>query len=72
MCITGTNSFSVKDKAPIYASDAKYSTYFIICAIVKIGPFQGEMGSFSDKKIWAPDLLIDFFHYWSLHHSVQS
>ena len=60
MCLTGTISFAVKNKAPISFSAAKDSKYFIICAIVKIGQFQRGMGSFSDRKIWALALLLDF------------
>ena len=59
MSLTGAIYFAVRNKAPISASAAEDSTYFIICEIVKIGPFQQGMGSFSDRKIWAPDLLLD-------------
>ena len=61
MCLTGTISFDVKNKAPISASGAKESIYFIICAIVKKGPFQRVMGKFSDRKIWPPALFLGFF-----------
>ena len=60
LCLTGTIYFSVKNKAPNSVSDAEDSTYFIIYVMVKIGPFQREIGSFSDRKIWAPDMIIDF------------
>ena len=60
MCRIGTIYFDVKNKSPIYASDDKVITYFMICAMVKIGPFQWVMISFSDRKIWAPALLIAF------------
>ena len=60
MCRIGTIYFDVKNKSPIYASDDKVITYFMICAMVKIGPFQQGIGSFSDIKIWAPAMLLDF------------
>ena len=60
MCLNGTISFDVKNKAPIYASVVEDITYFIICAMVKIGPFQRGMGSFSDGRIWAPAMIIAF------------
>ena len=51
MCVSLVPFFSVNNKAPISASAAEDSIYIIICAIVKIGPFQRGMGSFSDRKI---------------------
>ena len=60
MCLTGTISFAVNNEAPISTSAAEDSTYFIIFAIVKIGPFQRGVGSFSDRKIWAPALIVAF------------
>ena len=60
MFLTGTIYFAVKNKAPIFASAAKDSKYFMICAMVKIGPFQRGIGSFSDIMIWDPALLLDF------------
>ena len=44
VCLTGIIYFAVKNKAPISASDAKDSTYFIHFAMVKIGAFQRRMG----------------------------
>ena len=60
MSLTGAIYFAVRNKAPISASAAEDSTYFIICEIVKIGPFQQVICSFSDRNIWAPALLLDF------------
>ena len=50
--------FSVIKRAAIstYAADA--ITVFIICAIVNIGPLSFGFGSFSDRKMCAPALLI--------------
>ena len=61
MCLNSTIYFAVKNKALVPNSAAKDSTYTIIFAIVKIGPFQRGMGSFLDINIWSPALLLDFF-----------
>ena len=60
MCHTGTNYFAIKNKAPISASTAEDITYFMICAMVKSGPFQRGIGSLSDRNVWASDLLLAF------------
>ena len=56
---SGTISLAVRNKAVISASAADDTTYFIIWAMVRRGPFQRGMESFSDKKMWAPAQLID-------------
>ena len=55
-----TISLAVRNKAVISASTADERTYFIIWAMVRRGPFQRGMESFSDKKMWAPAQLLDF------------
>ena len=56
----GTISLVVKNKAVISASIADETTYFMICAMVRTGPFHRGIESFSDRKMWAPALLLDF------------
>ena len=51
---------AVKNKAIISASAADETTYFMICAMVRTGPFYRGIESFSGRKMWAPALLLDF------------
>ena len=50
--------FAVIKSAAIYASAAGAITVFIICAIVNIGPLRFGFGSFYDRKMCAPALLL--------------
>ena len=55
---SGIIFFDVINSAAISASAADVITVLIICAIVNTGPLSFGFGSFSDSKIFAPDLLL--------------
>ena len=57
----GISSFAVIYNAPNSASAADDMTNFIICAIVNMGPFHFGSGSSSERKMWAPALLLPFY-----------
>ena len=56
----GTISFAVKNSAVVSASAAEDITYFMIAAMVSTGPFHLGIGPSSDRKMCAPDVLLDF------------
>ena len=47
---------------------ADYITNLIICVIVRTAPFSLVTGSYSERKLWAPDRLLslDLFRYPAL------
>ena len=49
---------AVINSAAIYASAADAITVLIICAIVNTGPLSFGLGSFSERNICAPALLL--------------
>ena len=67
----GTISFAVMYSTPSSASAAEDMTNLMIWAIVRIGPFHLDVGTFSDKNIWAPerlralDLLLNLASEWA-------
>ena len=60
MFLSGTIYFAVEKCAVVSVSAADDTTYFVICAIAISGPFQIGGLSFSDRKMWAPALFLDF------------
>ena len=56
---SGIIFFAVINSAAIYASAADAITVLIIFAIVKTGPLSFGLGSFSERNICAPALLLD-------------
>ena len=50
--------FAVINSAAISASAADAIIFLILCAIVNIGPLSFGFGSFSDRNICAPALLL--------------
>ena len=63
MCVlhSGIIFFAVMYSATIPASAADAITVLIICAIVKTGPLSFGLGSFSEKNICAPALLLALY-----------
>ena len=55
--LVNTISWYLMKSAPSSALEAEDMKNVIIWAIVKTGLFHFEMGSFSDKKMWAPYLM---------------
>ena len=56
---SGIIFFAVINSAAISASAANVITVLIICAIVNTDPLSFGFGSFSERKILAPALLLD-------------
>ena len=56
---SGIIFFAVINNAASYASAADAITVLIICVIIKIGPLIFGLGSFSERNICAPALLLD-------------
>ena len=55
---SGIIFFAVINSAAISASDADAITVLVICAIVIIGPLSFCVGSFYERNIYAPSLLL--------------
>ena len=55
---SGIIFFAVINSAAIYASAADATTVLIICAIVNIGPLSFGFGSFYERNICAPAMLL--------------
>ena len=71
MYLTGNIYFAVNNKAPISDSDAEDTTYFIICAIVKIGHSNREWVHFQIERYGPLLCFLLLFNYLSLYHSGQ-
>ena len=54
-------SLAVMYSAAISASAAEAITFMTICAIVNTGTLSFGLGSFSERRIWAPALLWAFY-----------
>ena len=67
---SGTISLAVRNKAVISASAADDTTYLIIWAMVRRGPFQRGMESFSEKKCGHQLGFLTFFHWQNRRPSV--
>ena len=63
--LINTIYWDVIKSAPSSALEVEDMTNFIIWARVRTGPFHFGMGSFLDRKVWAPDLLWNFLLLWN-------
>ena len=55
---SGIIFFALINSTAISATAADAITVLIICAIVKTGPLSFGLGSFSERNICAPDLIL--------------